>query len=105
MIQNTQIKCSIEDMHQVQLEILKEFKRICDLNNIKYYLACGSCLGAIRDHGFIPWDHDADVFVYANDIKKLLNVREQFDERYFLQGKETDPEFNYSIYKIGRAHV
>ncbi len=105
MIQNTQIKCSIEDMHQVQLEILKEFKRICDLNNIKYYLACGSCLGAIRDHGFIPWDHDADVFVYANDIKKLLNVREQFDERYFLQGKETDPEFNYSIYRLRDSYT
>ena len=100
MVQKNRVKCTIEEMHQTQLGILKELKRVCDNNNIKYYLACGTCLGAIRNHGFIPWDHDADVFIYANEIKKLLNAKNQFNEGYFLQSKETDPEFNYSIYRL-----
>ena len=94
------IKCSIEQMHEVQLGLLKEFKRVCEKNGIRYYLACGTCLGAVRNQNFIPWDHDADVFIYANDIKKLLEVKSEFGEGYFLQGRETDPEFNYSIYRL-----
>lgn len=94
------INCTIEEMHNVQLELLKEFKRVCDNNGIKYYLACGTCLGAIRNKNFIPWDHDADVFVYAHDIKKLIDIRNEFKEQYFLQGRETDSEFNYSIYRL-----
>lgn len=97
---NDNINCTIEEIHTVQLGLLKEFKRVCDANKINYYLACGSCLGAVRNKNFIPWDHDADVFVYANDIKKLLGVKDQFADGYFLQGRETDPEFNYSIYRL-----
>ena len=33
------IKCSIEQMHEVQLGLLKEFKRVCEKNGIRYYLA------------------------------------------------------------------
>ena len=75
------IKCSIEQMHEVQLGLLKEFKRVCEKNGIRYYLACGTCLGAVRNQNFIPWDHDADVFIYANDIK---NTVLKLFGRYFL---------------------
>ena len=94
------IKCTIEEMHKVQLGLLKEFKRVCDKNGIRYYIACGTRLGAVRNKNFIPWDHDADVFIYANDIEKLLDVKDEFEDGYFLQGRETDLEFNYSIYRL-----
>lgn len=95
--------CSIEDMHKVQLDLLKELKRICDKNLITYYLACGTCLGAARHKGFIPWDHDADVFMYMSDILKLESVKDQFKESYFLQCKETDPNFDSIIYRLRKS--
>ena len=47
-------------LRKAQLYIANEIKRICDLHQIKYFLDCGSMLGAIRHQGFIPWDDDID---------------------------------------------
>lgn len=54
------------------LELLKEFHVFCIQNEIKYSLAYGSLLGAIRHKGFIPWDDDLDVFVDRANYNKLV---------------------------------
>ncbi len=43
------------------LEILKAFDTVCRNHDAEYFLTGGSALGAIRHHGFIPWDDDIDV--------------------------------------------
>ena len=53
------------------LEMLLFFDVFCKENELKYYL-CGGCLiGAIRHHGFIPWDDDVDVFMPREDYERL----------------------------------
>lgn len=98
-------KCSVEEMHRVHLELLRELKRVCDNNNIKYYLACGTCLGAVRHKGFIPWDHDADVFMYYEETEKLKGIKDQFGEQFFLQSKETDPEFDSICLRLRKSNT
>jgi hypothetical protein len=40
---------------------LKEVKQVLDELNVVFLLESGSCLGAVRDNAFIPWDDDIDL--------------------------------------------
>ena len=44
-----------------QMEIMQEIDKICRENNLQYYAAWGTLLGAVRHKGFIPWDDDIDI--------------------------------------------
>ena len=65
---------TIEDIKKKSLAILIEFDEICRINDIKYSIAYGTLLGAIRHNGFIPWDDDIDVIVKRDDYIKLQNI-------------------------------
>lgn len=74
-------------MTDIQVEILnifREFKRICDENGLRYFAIGGTCIGAIRHKGFIPWDDDLDVAMPWEDYMKFRTlaakkVREPFE--------------------------
>lgn len=73
------------------LEILKEIRRICTEHNLKYFLAFGTLLGAIRHGGFIPWDYDADVEMLREDYEKFIIIcASELNENFFLSTPRTD---------------
>lgn len=83
------MECTLEELKETELGILKEFDRICKENNITYYLAYGTLLGAVRHKGFIPWDDDIDVFVKHEDFLRLKSVcKECMGEQYYYQSRE-----------------
>lgn len=95
---------SMEDaLKYVQLEIMVEIDRICTKHNIRYYLAYGTLIGAIRHNGFIPWDDDIDIMMPYDDMKKFAEVcKEELDERFFYQSPETDAEYGVTINRVRR---
>ncbi len=74
----------IDESKAIQLEILKYVVSVCEKYNIKYYLAFGTLLGAVRHGGFIPWDDDIDLIMPKPDYDKLIDVfNAQSDRGYF----------------------
>lgn len=75
----------------VELDLLAEFSRVCEKNNILWFVDSGTLLGAVRHKGFIPWDDDIDVAMPRKEYEKLIKVRNQFVDPYFFQIEESDP--------------
>lgn len=79
------------------LNIYKKFSQFCDKHNLRYFAAAGTAIGAIRHHGFIPWDDDIDLVMPLEDfnrlkklVKKGLPKNLAFRESYWMGGKIHD---------------
>ena len=63
-----------EELRIVQLSLLKDFDSLCSRHGLRYYLAYGTLLGAIRHKGFIPWDDDIDVMMPRESYEQLKSI-------------------------------
>lgn len=92
---------NLGELQKINLEMLLETKRICEKNNIKYFLIGGSLIGAVRHKGFIPWDDDLDIGMLREDYEKFLSVcKNELSNDYFLQNKDTDSNFGFCFTKM-----
>jgi len=71
-------RISDNELKDIMLEGLIIFRNQCQNYNLKYYLAYGSLLGAVRHHGFIPWDDDIDIWMPRKDYDKLIQLSGNF---------------------------
>ena len=72
--------------------ILEEVIKIFEMNNIKWFAACGTCLGAVRHNGFIPWDDDVDIYIIGKDYDK---AREAFKDNKLIEWHDYDTKDGY----------
>ena len=83
------------------VDILDEFVKICNKHDLTYFLLAGSCLGAIRHKGFIPWDDDIDVGMPREDYEKFIKIAiEELDDKYFLDHYETNKYMHLGFMKL-----
>ena len=84
-------------------DCLKWFDTFCKEHGIRYWLDGGTCLGAVRHGGFIPWDDDLDVKMFEEDWKKFKAAFREND-RFFLQTMETEPYYFQAFAKLRDKH-
>lgn len=90
---------SLQEIKKIEFDILKMFDAFCKANNIRYFLAFGTLLGAVRYKKFIPWDDDVDVLVPREDYEKLIALFKNGD-KYRLYSFERDPQYTFPFAKI-----
>lgn len=92
----------INPIQQKLLSMLSWFHDFCVENNIVYYAAGGTVLGAARHNGFIPWDDDIDVVVPREDYNRLIKLLQNRKiEHFFLESPyDGNPDFLYSYAKL-----
>ena len=93
---------SIRELQLFQLKILKELDRVCKKCDIKYTLAYGSCLGAVRHEGFIPWDDDIDVQMLIDDYNKFTEAcKTELGDDFYFQSHEQNAQAYVYWNRIG----
>lgn len=91
----------MNELQKKEFEILEQFHAICEENGLKYYLAYGSAIGAVRHKGFIPWDDDMDVVMLRDDYDKLIDLSKSIiPDDLFLQTYEVDHEYPFFFSKL-----
>lgn len=71
-INDFEISPMMKNVWSAQLEVLKEVRRVCEQLHICFYADWGTLLGAVRHHGFIPWDDDMDIGMLRRDYMCFL---------------------------------
>ena len=84
--------------------IYTEFSRVCEKNNLRYFVSDGSALGAVRHGGFIPWDDDFDVSMPRPDYEKFLALAsDELPEYLKIVTWRNTPAYNLPFAKIQDA--
>jgi lipopolysaccharide cholinephosphotransferase len=99
---------TLRQLQLAELEIMREFQRVCMENSLRYYVLGGTLLGAVRHQAFIPWDDDVDVGMPRPDYERLSAIADRvFADGYALQSRLTEPAYPFMFAKLldTRTHL
>ena len=101
-----EITTEIKKVWAIELDLYQKFSEICNKHNLRYWVAFGTLLGAIRHNGFIPWDDDLDVWMPRNDYEKLLEIgADEFHLPYFLQTTLNDNDYYSAFARLRNSNT
>lgn len=91
----------LKKLHEHLLIIMDEIDRVCTINGIRYYLAAGSLIGAVRHRGFIPWDDDMDINMPYDDFKRFVEIAPQvLGEKFYFRWITTEKNYPHDFAKV-----
>lgn len=96
----------IKEIQQIELDLFKEFGRICRKYHLKYFAIGGTCIGAVRHKGFIPWDDDIDVAMPYQDYKKFQRIaQKELSDNYSIYTPEHHKHWHGNFIKLQNEYT
>ena len=91
----------VQEIQQMELGIMEYIHEVCEKIGVKYFLAYGSLIGAVRHQGFIPWDDDMDICMLRDDYEKLQDyLIANPSERYQVMSYKNNRNYVYPFMKV-----
>ncbi len=83
------------------LHLLNALNDLCEAEQIPYFASGGTCLGAVRHKGFIPWDDDIDVMIPRKYYEKFVDAcGRRLESPMVIRTRENDPFFCCEYIKL-----
>lgn len=97
-------KEQLRKMQLLEVEMVEELDRVCRKHGIKYSIDGGTLLGAVRHHGFIPWDDDMDIVMLREEYEKFKKVAYEMNQDIcYFQDHDVEPEYIWGYGKLRRT--
>lgn len=88
-------KETLKKMQTKMLQMLVYFRDFCNKYELKFWLIGGAAIGAVREHGFVPWDDDVDVMMPLPDCQRFEELWEKYGDKDRYVFCKTNKEINY----------
>lgn len=95
-LRGTEKECVLK----LELDALKEIAKCLNQANILWWVDCGTCLGAYRYGGVIPWDWDIDVAVLLPDFENVCRALNRLDKNQYVVQDWSSRDFPDSYLKV-----
>lgn len=95
---NTQYltELSAQEKLEQMLNMMDDIDKVCKSYKLKYFIAYGSLIGAIRHNGIIPWDDDIDIQMPRDDYEKFISIYSKEGKYQITSPKSSDPLYYYA---------
>jgi hypothetical protein len=81
-------------------EALRDIAQLLTEAGITWWVDCGTCLGAYRYGGVIPWDEDLDVAILLPDFENVCHALNKLDPMKYLVQNWSSRDIPNSYLKI-----
>ena len=91
----------MNDIQRTIFNIFVDVSRVLSENSIEYYANGGTCLGAVRHKGFIPWDDDIDITVKVEDYERAKQILiESLPSYYTIRHYDNNKHYANVFFKV-----
>ena len=87
---------------RIQIEILDDIVSFCEEHGLRYFLAYGTLLGALRHKGYIPWDDDIDIHMPRPDYERFLELYNRRESKNCVVTHEIERKYLVPFAKVYR---